>query len=360
VSVTAPYNADFDGDEMNAHIPQSYEASTELSEIAAVPHQIVTPRHAKPLIGVVQDALVGSYRITQPHVDFNRREFMNMMMWNKRFEGYMPIAGRRVEGKAGRWTGQQVLSQLLPPINLEMGNGLYKDNKSKDNMVKIKEGTIQHGIFDKDIFSKPSKGIVHVTFRDYGPTDTVNLIDSVQNTIEQFLVYNGFSVGISDLIADEDTRKQMEDVVKKRKAAIEDILTDYCQIVPTIAPPPPIRIPVTPAPAPAPAESIHEGWHAMQRKRYETKKFTPPGYGHHVVWSAHRVRSYMKALNLKPTVYDTNIRALAKIAGVHPYDFLWKTNPVAFGEKQGLSRYKMKQMMGQAFDRMNWRFSNGY
>ena len=150
-------------------------------------------------------------------------------------------------------------------------------------------------------------------------------------------------------------------------AAIEDILTDYCQIVPTIAPPPPIRIPVipvTPAPAPAPAQapavSIHEEWHAMQRKRYETKKFTPPGYGHHVVWSAHRVRSFMKALNLKPTVYDTNIRTLAKIAGVHPYDFLWKTNPVAFGERQGLSRYKMKQMMGCGFDRMAWRFSNGY
>lgn len=224
VSVTAPYNADFDGDEMNAHIPQSYEASTELSEIAAVPHQIVTPRHAKPLIGIVQDTLVGSYRITQSHVDFNRREFMNMMMWNKRFEGYVPQAGRKVDGKAGRWTGQQVLSQLMPPINLDMGNGLYKDNKSKDNMVRIKEGVIQQGIFDKEIFSKPSKGIVHVTFRDYGPTDTVNLIDSMQNTVEQFLVYNGFSVGISDLIADEDTRKQMEEVVKKRKAAIEDIL----------------------------------------------------------------------------------------------------------------------------------------
>jgi DNA-directed RNA polymerase beta' subunit len=224
VSVTAPYNADFDGDEMNAHIPQSYEASTELAEIAAVPHQIVTPRHAKPLIGVVQDSLVGSYRITQPHVEFNRREFMNMMMWNKRFEGVMPAAGRKPEGKPGRWTGQQVLTQLMPPINLEMGNGLYKDNKSNDNLVKIREGQVIQGIFDKDIFSKPSKGIVHVTYRDYGPTDTVNLIDSMQNTIEQFLVYNGFSVGISDLIADEDTRKQMEEVVKKRKAAIENIL----------------------------------------------------------------------------------------------------------------------------------------
>ena len=224
VSVTAPYNADFDGDEMNAHIPQSYEASTELAEIAAVPHQIVTPRHAKPLIGVVQDSLVGSYRLTRAHVDFNRREFMNMMMWNKRFEGVVPKAGKQAEGKPPRWTGQQVLTQLMPPINLEMGNGLYKDNKSQENYVKIREGVVEQGIFDKDIFSKPSKGIVHVTYRDYGPTDTVNFIDAMQNTVEQFLVYNGFSVGISDLIADEDTRKQMEEIVKKRKAAIENII----------------------------------------------------------------------------------------------------------------------------------------
>ena len=219
VSVTAPYNADFDGDEMNAHIPQSYEAATELAEIAAVPHQIVTPRHAKPLIGIVQDTLVGSYRMTHPHIELNRREFMNLMMWNKRFEGVVPVPA-----KGKRWSGHQVLSQLLPPINMEMGNGLYKDNKSPENMVKILEGQVLQGIVDKDIFSRPSKGIVHTTYRDFGSKATVQLIDSMQNTVEQFLVYNGFSVGISDLIADEDTRKRMEEVIKKRKAAIENIL----------------------------------------------------------------------------------------------------------------------------------------
>jgi DNA-directed RNA polymerase II subunit RPB1 len=224
VSTTAPYNADFDGDEMNAHIPQSYEASTELSEIAAVPHQIVTPRHAKPLIGIVQDTLVGSYRITRPQVNFTRREFMNMMMWNKRFEGVVPQGAVREEGKPSRYTGQQVLSQLMPPINMAMGNDQYKDKQEKDNFVKIREGEVLQGIFTKDIFSKPSKGIIHTTFRDHGSTATVNFIDSMQNTIEQFLVYNGFSVGISDLIADDETRKQMERVVKERKEAIEKIL----------------------------------------------------------------------------------------------------------------------------------------
>lgn len=223
VSVTSPYNADFDGDEMNAHIPQSLEASTELSEIAAVPHQIVAPRHAKPVIGVVQDSLVGSWRMTRPRVDFSRREFMNMQMWNKRFEGILPPPG-----KGKRFTGQQILSQLLPPINVEMGNGFYKDAKTadekKDNYVLIKEGVIQNGIMDKDIFSKPSKGIVHTIFKDYGETATVNFIDAMQNTVEQFLVYNGFSVGISDLVADENTRKEMDKVIKARKAEIENIL----------------------------------------------------------------------------------------------------------------------------------------
>ena len=220
VLCTRPYNADFDGDEMNAHIPQSYEATVELEEIAAVPHHIITPRHAKPMIGVYQDTLVGSYRLTQPGIEFTRREFMNLMMWNKRFEGRVP-KGR---GLNGRWTGQQVLSQIIPPINLEMGNKQYKDDKRPENFVKIREGDITQGQFDKDVYSKPSKGIIHVTFNDYSPTDTVNMIDCLQNTIEQFLVYDGFSVGISDMVADEKTKEKIEEDIKKRKKEVENIM----------------------------------------------------------------------------------------------------------------------------------------
>lgn len=146
-------------------------------------------------------------------------------------------------------------------------------------------------------------------------------------------------------------------------AALEDILNDYCRVPVTIAPPPLVAPVVAPVPtASVPAANIHEPWDVMRRKMYETKKFTPPGYGHHVVWSAHRVRAFMVALKLEPTVYDTNLRTLAKLASVHPYDFCWKTNPISFGKKRGLSDYQMKQMMGYgAFDQMNWRFSvNGY
>lgn len=212
--------------EMNAHIPQSYEAQVELEEIAAIPHHIITPRHAKPMIGVYQDTLVGSYRLTQPGIEFTKREFMNLMMWNKRFDGNMPTPRAGADGKE-RWTGQQVLGALLPPINMEMGNKSFdsdKDSKDSVNYVKIVQGDIEQGVIDGDIYMKPSKGIIHVTYNDCGPKDTVALLDSLQNTVENFLVLNGFSVGISDLIADDDTKRAIDAKIQERKKQIEQVI----------------------------------------------------------------------------------------------------------------------------------------
>ena len=224
VSVCSAYNADFDGDEMNLHLPQSYEASVELQEIAAVPHQLITPRDARPIIGIVQDTLVGTYRITRPGGgSFNLREYMNLMMYNKRFDGTIP-APREGTAAAPKWTGHQIVSTLLPPLNLSMENGAHGDNPGPENKVIIQEGNVIQGTFDKGIFSKASKGIIHTTYNDYGPTDTVELIDAFQNTIESYLILNGFSVGISDLIADEDTKVQMEEVIQGRKKEVEEIL----------------------------------------------------------------------------------------------------------------------------------------
>ena len=214
----------FDGDEMNMHAPQSYEAATELEEIAAIPHNIVTPRHARPLIGVFQDSVVGTYRLTRPGVQFSRREFMNLMMRNKRFSGTIPAPAL----PNGKYSGQQVLSQLLPPLNIEMGNAGYdKESDSKDShkYVKIVQGQIQQGQIDSDIYMKPGKGIVHVTYNDYGPAETTMLLDSIQRVVEDFLVLDGFSVGISDLVADEGTLKVIQDTIRQRKKELEEIQT---------------------------------------------------------------------------------------------------------------------------------------
>ena len=211
---------------MNFHIPQSAEATVELEEIAAVPHHIITPRHAKPMIGIYQDTLVGSYRLTQPGIEFTRREFMNLMMWNKRFDGIMPTPRGALVDRP-RWTGQQVLGALMPPINMEMGNKSYdseKDTSASHNYVKIVQGDITQGVVDGDIYMKPSKGIIHIAYNDCGPKDTVALLDALQNTVENFLVLNGFSVGISDLIADEDTKKLIDTKIQEKKKQVEQVI----------------------------------------------------------------------------------------------------------------------------------------
>jgi DNA-directed RNA polymerase II subunit RPB1 len=223
VSVTAPYNADFDGDEMNAHIPQSSEAIQELQDIAAVPYQMISPRHQKPVIKVVQDALLGSYRITKQGDTFTKKEMMNLMMWNKRFDGKLPAPS--IEKGAPRWSGQQVLGSLLPPINSDLKNKFYDDDSTPNNMVKIREGMIQaSGIVDDDVLNKTGVGIVHTTFNDFGPHAAVNLIDTVQSTIEAYLIMSGFSIGLSDLVADDKTLATMNDIVQARKKEIDEIV----------------------------------------------------------------------------------------------------------------------------------------
>ena len=195
----------------------------ELEEIAAVPHHIITARHAKPIIGIYQDTLVGSYLLTRPGIQFSQREYMNLMMYNKRFDGTIPV-GRALLGDQVRWSGQQVLGALLPPINMELGNKAYGDNKIDENLVKIIQGDITQGTVDGDIYMKPSKGIVHITYNDFGPKDTVDLLDSLQSTVESFLVLNGFSVGISDLIADEDTKKNIDVTIQDKKKKVEEFI----------------------------------------------------------------------------------------------------------------------------------------
>ena len=79
--VCAPYNADFDGDEMNMHVPQSLETKAEIKEIMAVPRQIVAPQGNKPCMGIVQDSLLGIYRLTKRDTFLDKASVMNILMF---------------------------------------------------------------------------------------------------------------------------------------------------------------------------------------------------------------------------------------------------------------------------------------
>jgi DNA-directed RNA polymerase II subunit RPB1 len=220
VSVTKPYNADFDGDEMNMHVPQSVEAATELREIAAVPKQLISPRLSKPLISVVQDTLVGVNRLTRPTEFFTRREFMNLLVHSKRWDGRIPPPAKT--DPVPLWSGQQVVSALLPAVHLAMANKMWDKAKGKgdDNYVVIKNGTITQGILDGDVFDK---ALIHILYNDFSPEMTVDFIDGLQAVVATYLQNAGFSVGLSDLIADSATLTSIATESEELKKKLESL-----------------------------------------------------------------------------------------------------------------------------------------
>ena len=195
---------------MNLHAPQSIEAATELRNIAAVPLQIVSPRESAPIVSVVQDTLVGANRFTRDGVLFTKKEAMSLLIHAKRWDGSLPPP--ITEDPQPMWSGRQLLSAILPPVSLAMKN-------SSDQDVEINRGLLTKGTLDKGVFGKQ---LLHIIYNDYGPDMTVDFLDSLQAMIANFLMNSGFSVGISDLIADEETNKSIREALNKLSKTIED------------------------------------------------------------------------------------------------------------------------------------------
>lgn len=122
ITVTPPYNADCDGDEMNMHVPQSIETMTELKQLALVSKQIVSPKNNSPIIKTVQDSVLGINRFTSGKFLLNRMNLMNILMGVKHFDGRLPEpVGKDAFGNP-YWNGWSVLGKMLPSVFMEMKN----------------------------------------------------------------------------------------------------------------------------------------------------------------------------------------------------------------------------------------------
>ncbi len=211
-SACKPYNADFDGDEMNGFLPQSVEAANELRMIAAVPHQMISPQNSMPIISIIQDALLGSNRFTKKDLFlFNRKDTMNLLVHSKRWNGILPAPSVNVPQQM--WTGAQIISCILPPMNLKMKNKM-------DEVVEVVNGQLISGTLDDAVFAKQ---LLHNLYNDYGSEAAVDFIDALQAIMGTFLCNTGFSVGISDLIANKETKTSVKEAIEKIVTKTEEI-----------------------------------------------------------------------------------------------------------------------------------------
>ena len=147
VDVCEPYNADFDGDEMNMHVPQSIQTAMELKYLCAVPKQIISPSKNSPIIKPSQDNLLGLFKITDDNVFFPQQEVMNILMGVQSFDGDLPEPAINEDGRV-RWTGKQIYSLILPPISIaKAGVEIKRGQLVKGQIAKKVSGMIVHIIF---------------------------------------------------------------------------------------------------------------------------------------------------------------------------------------------------------------------
>lgn len=207
VSCTKPYNADFDGDEMNMHLPQNVLAETELRHLAAIPYQMLSPAGPSPLIGIYQDSLLGSFRFTRPNIRFTPREAMNILM------SFPRCNIKKLQEKRESLTSFDILSQIMPEISLKY--------KKDENVMEIRNGEYVSGQLEKSMLGASTRGILHRIHNDFGPFAAVDFIDDLQNVITEYMKTSSFSVGISDLIANKTTQDRIIHIITEKKTEVQ-------------------------------------------------------------------------------------------------------------------------------------------
>ena len=221
VGDTKPYNADFDGDEMNMHMPQNVLAETELKHLAAIPYQMISPAGNSPIIGIYQDSLLGSFRFTRPNLSFTPRDAMNILMMFKHVD---PTKLNIVNGKISNY---DILSQILPPMTLVGKTKLWQDDEdyqTSSNVLEIRDGKYIRGQLEKKVIGSTTKGILHRICNDFGNMQASNFVDDLQNIITEYMKSSSFSVGISDLIADKKTQDNIIHAITTQKQEVQSII----------------------------------------------------------------------------------------------------------------------------------------
>lgn len=229
LSCTSPYNADFDGDEMNLHVPQSLPARTEAEMMMLSPRVIVSGQSNRPVMGIVQDSLLAVQKMTKRDVFMSRDLVMNLLMWVVDWDGRLPLPA--ILKPQELWTGKQIFSLILPKINLKgkANNGPPKDVKLNtfngyDHLVTVQEGELLEGTIDKKTIGSGMGGLIHTSWLDVGFEETARFMNQVQVVTNYWILQNSFSIGVTDAVADDATMRQIESTIDKAKLQVLDLV----------------------------------------------------------------------------------------------------------------------------------------
>src|ERR687897_823407 len=226
-AVCPPYNADFDGDEMNLHVPQSEEARAEAALLMRVQDQLVSPRYGGPIIGGIRDFITGAFILTRDDTTLSREEFANLALIGG-YKGNLPEPDINHNGTM-LYSGKQLFSLFLPSdFNFIITSKWTKATKKEGRDVVIKAGRLTSGVIDKaSIGAEEPDSVLHRIVKDYGNDRAGKFLDSILVMLKTFITHQGFTYGYSDLWLSEETRKEINNVIEKAYDKVYDLIKQY-------------------------------------------------------------------------------------------------------------------------------------
>jgi DNA-directed RNA polymerase subunit A' len=224
-AVCPPYNADFDGDEMNLHVPQTEEARAEALMLASVCENILSPRFGGPIIGGIHDHISGIFLLTHTLRWFDKSGVIYLL--RSSVPDHLPEPGK-VENGVEYWSNKQVFSMILPDdLNLVYRASSCKNCKEckkedceQDSYVQIVDGQLIRGTIDKKSIGAFDGKILQRIIRQHGQPRGGQFIDDSTKLSIRGIMYDGFSFGIDD-----------EDLTKTEYKLIDEVLEEAMQDV---------------------------------------------------------------------------------------------------------------------------------
>ena len=225
LAITKPFNADFDGDEMNIHVPQSLEAQVELKYLSYSQFNLISPQSSKPNMAIVQDSLLGAFRMTSGDNRITKGQFFNILMkvynppWTENDPNDMMspdyIQARLAQLGSDCFTGHGLVSMILPPdFNYMKQNG--------NRHFKVEKGIAVSGTIDKSVIGSSHNSIHQLLNKEYGEATASYFLDSIQFITNEYLLVKGFSVGLADCFIQQQQegqnitkQEEIRDVIQK-------------------------------------------------------------------------------------------------------------------------------------------------
>ena len=219
LAITKPFNADFDGDEMNIHVPQSLESQAELKLLSAAQWNLISPQNSKPNMTIVQDSLLGAYRMTLGFQRITKSQFFNIVWKLNILEDELDRVkhiGQILKEKGKKldcFTGKGLISMFLPKdFFYERENGADPN----EPVVKIWKGVLYEGTLNKENLGSSHNSLIQIINKEYGAEIAAEFIDYIQFVTNEWNLIKIFSVGLGDcLVSNKEKEQEIQDVIKK-------------------------------------------------------------------------------------------------------------------------------------------------